>query len=222
MPTFSVCWLSKQRGYSRPQQPIPRFTGLSCGEQQEGGLCNRETSLGMSSPPRRSQESPLDRLPTLPGVCGAHRPSEHPDTPAPSWTLTSAGAGPRVCFHASLGVGGAAAPTPPDPDHPAPAPSRSQGDVNLSGQSSLLRPCSSGLSQCQPRPAGGALRQSLLPDLPSSVPPPPEAPQPLCARQTPPFPPGRTGCMGEVDGRQSSGEGRSGWDRPPSCRMPRQ
>lgn len=116
------------------------------------------------------------------------------------------------------GVWGAAAPTPPDPTHPAPAPSRSQGDVNLSGQSSLLRPCSSGLSQCQPRPAGGALRQSLLPDLPSSVPPPPEAPQPLCARQTPPFPPGRTGCMGKVDGRQSSGEGRSGWDRPPSCR----
>lgn len=47
--------------------------------------------------------------------------------------------------------------------------------MNLSGQSSLLRPCSSGLSQCQPRragePPGSPSSRSS-----SSVPRPPEAP----------------------------------------------
>ena len=70
------------------------------------------------------------------------------------------------------------------------------------------------LTQASRRPA--APRQSLLPDLPSSIPPPPEASQTLCARQTPPsISSQRTGCVGEVDGRQSSEEGGSGWDHLP-------
>ena len=99
---------------------------------------------------------------------------------------------------------GAAAPTPP-------GPLRSQVDVNLSAQSSAVTPRPAGNQRPPGRPSSRSLR-ALYPH-------PPKHPR-LSAPAGPPhpFPPGRTGCVEEVDGRQGSGEGGSGWDRPPTHR----
>ena len=146
----------------------------------------------------------MDHLPTLPGVCGACRPSEHPDTPAPSWTLTSARTEPRVCLHSLLGSVGCGSTNAARP------PQVSGGCEPLSSKFS----CN---TQAGREPA--APRQALLPEPPGSVPHPPKHPS-LSAPAGPPhpFPPGRTGCVEEADGRQGSGEGGSGWDRPPTHR----
>lgn len=145
-------------------------------------------------------------MPTLPAVCGARRPSEHPDTPTPSWTLNSTRTGPGVCLHSSLGCAGCllALPIPPRPPQ-------------VSGGCEPLRSKFSCNTQANREPA--APRQSLLPEPPGSDPHSLKHPS-LSAPAGPPhpFPPGRTGCVEEVDGRQSSGEGGSGWDRPPTHR----